>query len=100
VIGVPGHPARLGVTVIVPLIGDPVAFVAENPGTLPDPLPTNPIAGLELVHAIAAPAGVLVNAWAAIAVPAQTEILAGAVMLGTGFTVTVPVAVPTHPERV
>ena len=48
--GVPIHPFAAGVAVIVAVIGDVVAFVVVNEGTLPEPLTVRPIAGLLLVH--------------------------------------------------
>jgi len=48
--GVPVHPLAVGVTVIVAVIGDVVAFVAVKEGTLPDPLPASPIAVLLFVQ--------------------------------------------------
>jgi hypothetical protein len=61
VIGVPTHPARVGVTVIVEVIGDPVVLVPVKPVIAPVPLAGSPIAVFEFVHAYVAPAGVLVN---------------------------------------
>ncbi len=69
--GVPAQPANVGVTVIVPLIAAPVAFVALKAGTFPVPEAANPIAGLLLVHAKVAPTGVLVNAPTGTASPGQ-----------------------------
>ena len=50
VIGVPVHPFAVGVTVIVAVIGEAVAFVAVNEGTLPEPLAASPIAMLLFVQ--------------------------------------------------
>jgi hypothetical protein len=61
VIGVPTQPFNVGVTVIVEVIGLVPVLVAVNPETFPVPLAGKPIAVLELVHAIVAPAGVLVK---------------------------------------
>jgi hypothetical protein len=82
------------------VIGAVVEFVAVNPGTLAVPFAAKPINVFELDQAMVAPAGTLVKVCALIGVPAQTDILAGAVITGTGLTVTVPVAVPTHPDLV
>ena len=49
-IGVPLHPFVVGVTVIVPLIGDAVALVAMNEGMLPVPVAARPIAVLLFVQ--------------------------------------------------
>ena len=51
VCGVPVHPAWLGVTVIVPVIGFAVALLAINPAMFPDPLAESPMLGFELTHA-------------------------------------------------
>ena len=48
--GVPVHPFAVGVTVIVAVIGEVVAFVAVNEGILPVPLAERPIAVLLFVH--------------------------------------------------
>ena len=48
--GVPVHPFAVGVTVIVAVIGEVVAFVAVNEGTLPEPLAARPIAVLLFVQ--------------------------------------------------
>ena len=53
--GVPVHPFAVGVTVIVEVIGEVVAFVAVNEGTLPEPLDPSPIAVLLLVQVNVAP---------------------------------------------
>lgn len=49
--GTPAQPAAVGVTVIVPLIGKAVAFVATKLGILPVPDAAKPIAVLLFVHA-------------------------------------------------
>ena len=46
VVGVPVHPFAIGVTEIVAVISEVVAFVAVNEGTLPEPLAASPIAVL------------------------------------------------------
>ena len=48
--GTPGQPVEVGVTVIVPLIGAVVAFVAVNEAISPVPLAANPIAVLSFVQ--------------------------------------------------
>jgi hypothetical protein len=48
--GVPVHPAWLGVTVIVPVIGLAVALLAVNTAMFPDPLAASPMLGFELTH--------------------------------------------------
>jgi hypothetical protein len=46
----PVHPFAVGVTVIVAVIGDVVAFVAVNEGILPEPFAPRPIAVFHVVH--------------------------------------------------
>ena len=87
--GVPGHPATVGVTVIVPVMAALVKLVAVNTGTFPVPLAARPIAVLELVHANVPPAGVLTNADAETLPPLHTVMFAGTVTVGVGFTVMV-----------
>src|SRR4030095_5221240 len=48
--GVPVHPFAAGVTVIVAVIGEVVALIAVNEGTLPEPLAPRPIAVLLFVQ--------------------------------------------------
>ena len=48
--GVPVHPFAVGVTVIIALTGEEVAFVAVNEGILPEPLAVRPIAVLLFAH--------------------------------------------------
>ena len=50
VVGVPVHPFAVGVTVIVAVSGDVVAFVAVKEGILPDPFPARPIDDLLFVQ--------------------------------------------------
>jgi hypothetical protein len=50
VCGVPLHPARLGVTVIVPVIGLADALLAVNTAMLPVPLAASPMLVFELTH--------------------------------------------------
>ena len=51
VCGVPVHPAWLGVTVIVPIIGLAVALLPVNPAMFPDPLADSPMLRFELTQA-------------------------------------------------
>jgi hypothetical protein len=48
--GVPVQPFKVGVTVIVPLMGVVPALVAVKPGTFPLPFAATPIPVLLLVH--------------------------------------------------
>jgi len=89
VLGVPGHPFTVGVTVIVALAGAEPVFTAVKPGVLPVPDAASPIDGFEFVHAKEPPAGVLTNAEAGTAAPLQTVIAAGTVVVGVGSTVIV-----------
>jgi hypothetical protein len=50
VLGVPVQPIAAGVTVIVAVIGEVVAFAAVNEGTLPEPFAASPIAVLLFVQ--------------------------------------------------
>ena len=93
VTGVPVQPDNVGVTVTVAVIGLEVLLVAVNEGTLVVPLALKPMAVLEFVHAMVAPAGVLVKVSAFTVVPAHTVTFAGAVITGFGFTTTVTVDV-------
>ena len=61
VIGDPAHPAVVGVTVIVAVIGAFVVFVAVKEGTEPDPLAANPIEGVLFVQAYVVEPNELVN---------------------------------------
>ena len=75
VIGVPEHPLRVGVTVIVPTIFAPVLFAgALHEVILPKPLADIPIAVFELLHAKVAPEGVLTKLPIFIVEPGQTVI--------------------------
>jgi hypothetical protein len=100
VLGGPGQVPRVGVMVMVEVIGDAVALVAVKAGNPPVPLPPSPIAVLELVQLNVAPAGVLAKVLAATAVPAHTAIFVSAVTVGTGFTVSVVTEVQVAPATV
>ncbi len=50
VCGVPVHPACVGVTVIVPVIGLAVALLVVNTAMLPVPLAASPMLVFELTH--------------------------------------------------
>lgn len=51
VIGTPGQPLAVGVTVIVATFGVTPVLVAVNEGMFPVPLPASPIVGSLFVHA-------------------------------------------------
>ena len=67
----PVHPLADGVTVIVAVIGAPVAFVAVNDPILPVPDAARPMAGLEFVQLYAVPVTAPVKFTAAVAAPLQ-----------------------------
>jgi hypothetical protein len=71
VIGGPTHAPKVGVTVIVDVMGAAVTFVAVNAGVPPAPLAPKPIEVFEFVQLKVAPAGVLVNVFAGTAAPPQ-----------------------------
>ena len=81
----PGHPLEDGVTVIVPVIFDPVLFVgAFQLGILPLPVAAKPIAILEFVHENVAPDGILTKLPILIDAPGQTAMLFICVTVGAG----------------
>jgi hypothetical protein len=57
---VPTHPDKVGVTVMVAVMGAAPALVAVNAGVFPVPLAASPIAAFEFVQSNVAPAGALV----------------------------------------
>ncbi len=76
IMGVPGQPAKVGVTVIVPTTFIPVILAgAVQLVILPFPETGFPILVLEFVHAKLAPLGLLVNVWVGMISPGQTIIL-------------------------
>jgi hypothetical protein len=82
------------------VIGAVVVFAAVKAGVLVVPLPTKPIAVLELVQVYVAPLGVLVNVLAGTEAPAQTATFDSAVTTGIGFITIVDVAVTAaHPPE-
>jgi hypothetical protein len=100
-LGVPGHPATVGVTVIVAVTADAPVLVAVNAGVFPAPDAASPMEEFEFVHVNVPPAGVLVNAEAATLPPLQTVMFAGTVTVGVGLTVMVYVfGVPGQPATV
>ncbi len=83
---------------MVPLILALPGFVAVNCGTLPVPVPVNPIAGLELVQVkvTGGLAGDVMNNVAGIIDPSFTVVSVRTVTDGTGFTCTVNVTEFAH----
>ena len=65
------HPFKLGIAVIVAVIGAKVLFIAVNAGTLPLPLAASPIAGFEFVQLKVAPGGVLLKMLSGTVTPLQ-----------------------------
>jgi hypothetical protein len=92
VAGGPVHGVIVGVTVIVPVMGEAVVLVPTNDGTFPAPPAARPIAVFEFVQLNVAPAGVLAKALAGIVAPAQTVMLGIGVTTGFGLTVIVYVS--------
>lgn len=93
---VPGHPATVGVTVIVAVTGDAVALVAVNAPMLPVPLAAKPMAVLLFVQ-LKVGLPVPVKLTAVVVAPAQTVWLVGAVTVGRDVTVTWCVSDAVHP---
>lgn len=88
----PTHKPKVGVTVIVEVIGLLVVFVAVNEGTLVLPLAAKPIAGFELFHVKVAPEGKLTNVFAGTKLPEQNIKLGSATIVGVGLIVKVVLA--------
>lgn len=79
---------RVGITVIVAVIGEVVLLIAKNEGILLVPAETRPIAVFEFVQVYVAPAGVLKKTPSGIVAPAQKVKLGGTVTIGSGETAT------------
>lgn len=88
VLATPGQvlPGIVGVTVIVEVIGVPLALVAVKAGKLPAPLAPNPIEVFEFVHVNEAPAGVLAKVFMGTIEPAQAVMFASGTTVGLGVT--------------
>lgn len=84
------------VTVIVATMGSLPRLMAVNEGTFPVPEAGNPIAGLEFVQLYVTPAGVPVKKVAGTTAPSKTDVSLRTTTVGSGFTVTVNVAVLAH----
>jgi hypothetical protein len=98
VVGVPAHPFADGVTVIVAVIGEVVAFVVVNAGTLPEPFAPSPIAVLLFVHVKDVPLTGPDKLVAGAITPAQKVWLPIELTVAVGLTVIVNVVgVPVHP---
>lgn len=91
VLGAPGQPAAVGVTVIVADTGVLVALTALNGAIFPEPLAGKPIAGLLFVHVYVVPFTDPVNDIALVGAPLQKLRFAGCTTVGVGFTVIVNV---------
>ena len=89
---VPGHDPSFGVTVMVAVIAVPPVLVGVKLGTSPLPLDPSPMAVLLFDHVNVTPDGVPDKLVTGTVTPAQIIMFAGAVAVGVGFTVTVPVA--------
>jgi hypothetical protein len=97
VAGGPVQLFRVGITVIVEVIGALVLLTAVNEGILFIPDETRPMAVFELVQVYSAPAGVLKKTPSGIVDPTQKVKLCGTVTIGNGETSTSKTfAEPTH----
>ncbi len=97
VAGGPVQLFRVGITVIVAVIGALVLLTALNEGILFIPDETRPIAVFEFVQLYVAPAGVLKKTPSGIIDPTQKVKLWGTVTIGNGETATSKtLAEPTH----
>ena len=72
---------------MVPDIGEPEIFVAENAGILPVPLAPNPIVVFELVQVNVPPAGVVTKLVCPTRPPLHVTMFKGTVTIGVGLTV-------------
>jgi len=87
VLGIPVHPFKVGVTVIVAETGEAVLLTAVKLGTLLLPAAASPIEVLELVQVYDAPKGRLLKLDDDIVAPEHTLKLAGVIAKGIGLTV-------------
>jgi uncharacterized membrane protein len=91
---------RIGVTVIFAVIVAELLLLAMKAGTVPFPLPANPMAVFELVQLKVVPGRLLLKAEAAILVPEHTVELTGTITFGSGLTVMVKLeGVPAQPLK-
>ncbi len=103
VVGVPGHPLKVGVIVNVTVIGEAVVFVSVPVIDVPLPFAAIPVtvAVLSLVHANVTDPVVLVKDIVDIAIPEHLIWLAGfAVAAAVGLTVCVTFCVFVQPAGV
>jgi len=101
VMGVPGHPVAVGVTVMVLVTGVVPALVAVNDPILPTPEPAKPMVVLLFVQLNTVPVTAPVKLMAAVGAPVHNVWFATAFTLGPGFTVMVNVmGVPGQPLAV
>ena len=96
VCGVPGQPAKVGVTVIVAVTGDVVALVAVKAAILPVPLAAKPMLVVLFVQLKVAPA-VPLKLTAVVPALAHTVWSVGSVTVGSDVTVTWCVSVAVQP---
>ena len=98
VLAVPGHPASIGVTVIVAVTGAAVLFIVTNEPIFPLPFAGRPIDGLLLVQSYKGLGIDPVKATAFVDEPLHNNWLTGWATVGVGFTVMVnDLAGPGHP---
>ena len=102
VLAVPVHGDMNGVTVIVAVIGELVAFVAVKDDIFPEPDAGIPIAVLLFVQVKVAPDGVLLNAVAATVPPLHTTTFDGTVTVDGVqlFATQLPIPGAGQPEPV
>jgi hypothetical protein len=97
-LGIPGQPAKDGVTVMVAVAVVLLLLMAVNDGMVPLPLAGKPMELLLFVQLKVVPATAPVNVIALVAAPLHTVWFEGCVTSGVGLTVIVNVlAVPGQP---
>ena len=98
---VPGHPFKVGVTVINPIIGEVEVGGACQEVILLLPLSAKPIPVFELDHVKLALPGLLEKGGTLTLAPGQTKISVTGITSGVAYMVTLNVnGIPVHPLRV
>ena len=95
--GLPVQPFAAGVTVMEPLIGTFVLFVAINDGMLPDPFAARPIVVLSFIQVKVVPKTGPVGESNVVVSPLQNSLFMRLLIVGVGFTVTATFSVWGHP---
>lgn len=93
----PTQPFKVGVTVIVAVIGALVVLVAVKASMFAFPVAAKPIAVFEFVQVKVAPVGTVVKTAAGIVAPAHTVVFVGTVTTGGVPIVMVCVEMSTQP---